>query len=181
VGIPSSSFNLAYSEQANSQWCWAACIQMILNYYGIDISQYDIVQRTYGQDPYGNLPNWSGSYEVITDNLNNWGIDRSGAQYTVSTEMGYGQPDPAAFVDELGNQRPVLIGYSTGAQTGHAVVATAASFYGSAAAPVLASFVVRDPRENTLATPYRGRREYDASSLGAVSVYWYIRVEQGGR
>jgi hypothetical protein len=178
VGIPSSSFNNVYAEQENSQWCWAACIQMILNYYGVNVSQYDIVQRTYGSDPYGYLPNWAGSYEVITANLNNWGIDRNGVRYVVRAEVGYGTPYPEDLVDELGSQHPVLMGYSTGAVTGHAVVATGAGLYGSADAPQLHSIVVRDPRENTLTTPYRGRREYEAAALRAVSVYWYIRVQR---
>jgi hypothetical protein len=178
VGIPSSYFNQVYAEQQNSQWCWAACIQMILNYYGLNVSQYDIVRRTYGFNPYGRLPNWAGSYETITANLNNWSVDRNGVRYLVRASIGYGMPNPATFVSELDNQYPVLLGYPTGGYSGHAVVATAAGFYGYKDDPTLASVVVRDPRRSTLSTPYRGRMEYDASMLRAVEVYWYIRVQR---
>jgi hypothetical protein len=178
VGIPSSAFNPVYAEQINTQWCWAACIQMVLNYYGVNISQYDIVRRTYGRDPYGRLPNAAANYELITANLNNWGIDRNGIRYVVRASIGYGAPDPASLVDELNNQRPVLLGYALGTLTGHAVVATAAGFSGGTDYPRLQSVVVRDPRRTSLATPYRGRQEYDTSLLRATSVYWYIRVQR---
>jgi hypothetical protein len=178
VGIPSSYFNQVYAEQQASQWCWAACIQMILNYYGVSISQYDIVRRSYGRDPYGRLPNWAGSYDIITANLNNWGIDRNGTRYIVRASMGRGMPDPATLVDELANQRPVLLGYATGLWSGHAVVATAVKYSGYADDPFIYSVIVRDPRYNTLVTPYRGRYEYDPSLLRSTAAYWYIRVQR---
>lgn len=178
LGIPSSSFNQVYAEQQNSQWCWAACIQMILNYYGVNVSQYDIVRRTYGIDAYGRVPNWAGNYDVITANLNNWSVDRNGVRYLVRASMGYGVPNQAVLLDELDNQYPVLLGYPTSRYSGHAVVATAAGYYGYRDDPTIATLVVRDPRRSSLATPYRGRMEYDASLLRAVEVYWYIRVER---
>jgi len=65
VGIPSNSMNYYAAGQNNSQWCWAASIQMVLNGYGVNINQEQIVARTYGIDPYGNLPNWPGSFQAI--------------------------------------------------------------------------------------------------------------------
>jgi hypothetical protein len=178
VGIPSSAFNPVYAEQANTQWCWAACIQMVLNYYGVNVSQQDIVRRTYGRDSYGRLPNAAAHYDLITANLNNWGVDRDGVRYVVRASVGYGAPDPATLVDELNNQRPVLLGYAAGLNVGHAVVATAAGFTGGTDYPRLQSVVVRDPRRTALSTPYRGRQEYDMSLLRATGVYWYIRVQR---
>ncbi|MGH7602471.1 MAG: C39 family peptidase [Gemmatimonadaceae bacterium] len=52
VRIPRADFEVAYAEQANSNWCWAASIQMILNYYGISIKQQEIVGRSYGGSCY---------------------------------------------------------------------------------------------------------------------------------
>ncbi len=185
VGIPSSQFNEVFAEQQNSQWCWAAAIQMILQYYGVDVSQRDIVYRTYGSDNVGRLPNRPASFETITDNLNTLAIDRDGEQYVIRASVGYGIPDPATLVDELRNERPVLIGYQTGPYTGHAVVATAVSFLGSLDYPRLQTIVVRDPRRTgdryygeRSAVP--GRAEYDASMLRAINVYWYVRVYRIG-
>src|SRR5690554_5984762 len=87
VGIQSSNFNYFASSQRNSNWCWAASLQMIFNYYGVGISQEQIVARSYGVDPYGRLPNWTGSFQVITANLNNWNIDNFGRQYGVSASL----------------------------------------------------------------------------------------------
>ena len=35
-------------SQEKDKWCWAACIQMIASYEGINISQSSICQRTFG-------------------------------------------------------------------------------------------------------------------------------------
>jgi len=181
VGIPSSQFNEVFAEQQNSQWCWAAAIQMILQYYGVDVSQRDIVYRTYGSDDFGRLPNRPASFETITDNLNTLAIDRDGERYVIRASMGYGIPDPATLVDELRNERPVLIGYQTGPYTGHAVVATSVSFLGSLDYPRLQTIVVRDPRRTGYSnygerSAVPGRTEYDTSMLRAINVYWYVRV-----
>lgn len=57
---------------------------MIFNYYGININQQQIVARTYGVSPTGELPDWVGNVQAITANLNNWSIDASGRRYTVN-------------------------------------------------------------------------------------------------
>ena len=50
VGIRTVDFNFVAAAQQQSEWCWAASIQMILNYYGIPATQQEIVTRTYA-DP----------------------------------------------------------------------------------------------------------------------------------
>ena len=50
VGIPTETFNFVASTQRSTNWCWAASIQMTLNYYGVAITQEEIVARTYGTD-----------------------------------------------------------------------------------------------------------------------------------
>src|SRR6266513_2976234 len=92
AGILSQNFNYYASSQKNTNWCWAASLQMVFNYYGVNISQEDIVARSYGTDVTGNLPNWAGSFEVITVNLNNWNVDKSGKQYQVQAVVYQGAP-----------------------------------------------------------------------------------------
>lgn len=87
VGIPSEKFNFFVSSQRNSNWCWAASLQMIFNYYNVNITQEQIVERSYGTDPNGELPNWTGNFQVITSNLNNWNVDNEGRQYAVSASL----------------------------------------------------------------------------------------------
>lgn len=176
VGIKTENFNYYASSQRNSNWCWAASIQMILNYYGVNITQEQIVEKSYGKSANGNLPNWTGSFNVITSNLNKLSADNDGEKYKVAATISYGAPTPAYLIQELSAQHPVLIGYQTSATSGHAVVVTACSYTQSAYGPIIQSIVVRDPwptQQNT-----SGRVEYPGISLAnLIQAHWYIRVE----
>jgi hypothetical protein len=178
VGIPSTQMNYFAASQRNSQWCWAASIQMVLNYYGIAISQEQIVARTYGTDPFGRLPNWGGSFHAITANLNNWSIDNRGRPYTVMASLNWGAPAPAILLQELSQGRPVIVGYRSGPNSGHAVVITAASFIQSRMGPIVQSVVVRDPWPSQQNIRNSGRIEYPGSQIASLmQAYWYIRVQ----
>lgn len=180
VGIPRHKMEYVTSDQRNSQWCWAASIQMILNYYGVNIAQEQIVARTYGMDPFGRLPNWGGNFQNITANLNNWNIDNFGRPYAVSARLGLGAPTPAILLEELSRGRPVMVAYSTGPNSGHAVIVTAASFTMSPAGPVIQSLVVRDPWPSAENIQNRGRVEYPGWVLAQrMQHFWYIRVNGG--
>ncbi|MBP9104542.1 MAG: C39 family peptidase [Chitinophagaceae bacterium] len=176
VGIKTENFNYYASSQRNSNWCWAASIQMILNYYGVNITQEQIVEKSYGKSTNGNLPNWTGSFNVITSNLNKLSADNDGEKYKVAATISYGAPTPAYLIQELSAQHPVLIGYQTSATSGHAVVVTACSYTQGAYGPIIQSIVVRDPwptQQNT-----SGRVEYPGISLAnLIQAHWYIRVE----
>lgn len=175
--VNSESFNYVYAEQENTNWCWAASIQMIFNYYGVDISQEQIVKRSYGSDPNGKLPNWAGSLEIITANLNNWNMDNQGRVYVVQSTLYYGAPTPYYLVQELTAGRPMLIGYMSGPTSGHAVVLTAVTYYETMNGPYIQSIVVRDPWPNKENKRNKGRVEYPALNLAQViNAHWYIRI-----
>jgi hypothetical protein len=178
VGIRSSNFDYFASSQRNSNWCWAASLQMIFNFYGVDISQEQIIARSYGLDPYGNLPNWTGSFQVITANLNNWNVDNQGRQYRVSANLEWGAPGPQYLVDELSAQRPVLIGYMSGSNSGHAVVITSCSYIETLNGPFIQSIIVRDPWPDDQNILNKGRIEYEGRFLAnLIQSHWYIRVQ----
>ncbi|SIS63791.1 papain-like cysteine protease family protein [Chryseobacterium gambrini] len=178
VGIASNNFNYFAVDQHQTNWCWAASLQMIFNYYGVSIAQEQIVQRSFGADPYGQLPNWAGNFPVITANLNNWSIDNNGHYYQVSASLNYGAPTPQYLIQELAAQRPVLIGYKSGPSSGHAVVITACSYIQTAYGPMIQSIVVRDPWPTPQTIASNGRMEYFGSSLASViDVHWYIRIQ----
>jgi hypothetical protein len=180
VGIPRNEFEFYAAAQQNSQWCWAASIQMVLNYYGVSIGQQQIVGRTYGTDPYGRLPNWSGSFQAITANLNNWSIDNNGAPYVVQASVYPGAPTPAYLLRELQDKHPVMIGYASGPQSGHAVVITAASYIPSPQGPMIQSLIVRDPWPSPANVQNRGRVEYPGAALAQyIQAHWYVRVQKG--
>jgi hypothetical protein len=177
VGIQTNNFNYFSSSQNNSNWCWAASMQMIFNYYGVSISQEQIVARSYGVNPYGQLPNWTGSFQVITANLNNWSIDNFGRQYQVSASLNWGAPTPAFLIQELAAQRPVLIGYRSGPNSGHAVVITACSYIPSINGPIIQTVVVRDPWPSDQNIQNLGRVEYPGLNFAnLIQAHWYVRI-----
>lgn len=179
VGIPRERFEFVTAAQQNSQWCWAASIQMVLNYYGVNINQSQIVARTYGSGPMGQLPDWPGSFEAITRNLNNWSFDNNGTPYVVTATLGGGPPTPAILLEELNNQRPVILAYRSGPNSGHAVVVTAASFVPTMYGPMIQSIIVRDPYPTLANIQNRGRVEYPGAALAQVmTAYWYVRVNR---
>ena len=182
VGIPRNEFEFSAASQLNSQWCWAASIQMVLNYYGVSITQPQIVARTYGTDPYGRLPNWGGSFQAITANLNNWNVDNNGDPYIVRASVSAGAPTPVYLLRELEAKHPVIIGYASGPASAHAVVITAASYMPSPNGPIIQSLIVRDPWPSEINVQNHGRVEYPGASLAQyIQAHWYIRVQKSKR
>lgn len=176
AGIPSSEMDFVAAAQQSSQWCWAASIQMVLGYHGVAITQQQIVARTYGTNLWGGLPDWPGSFEAITANLNNWSIDNYGQQYAVAAILNWGAPTPAVLIRELQNKRPVIIGYRE-ANSGHAVVVTAVTFSKTLYGPVIGSIVVRDPWPSQKNVRNSGRTEHDAAWLAQrITAHWFISV-----
>jgi hypothetical protein len=169
-GIISNSFNFVYAEQKNTKWCWAACIQMILNYYGVEITQSQVVYRTFGANTGGNLPNWAGDIYSIHANLNNWNIDNSGKKYVVSAACYRGAPNKDWLIEELSNGYPVFIGYNTGSG-GHAVLITACTYLFKNGQSEIQTLTVRDPWPGNNIMIYNG---YDLASK--IQAHWYIRV-----
>jgi hypothetical protein len=177
VGIHSEVFNYFASPQHNSNWCWAASLQMIFNYYGINITQEQIVARSYGVDPNGTLPDWTGNWQVITANLNNWSVDNNGRQYMVRAVFNQGPPDPLYLVRELAAGHPVLIGYQSGPNSGHAVVITACSYMQTYYGPIIQSVVVRDPWPDQDNIANEGRKEWAGRDLAnLIQGHWFIFV-----
>ena len=178
VGIPSSVMNFFVADQEDSNWCWAASIQMVLNYYGVNITQPQIVARTYDLNPNDPLPNWTGSFSAITANLNNWNIDGSGKPYIVSASLNFGAPTPAVLIQELSRGHPVIVGYKSGPNSGHAVVITAANYDMSPAGPIIQSVVARDPWPSPQNIENNGRVEYPGAQIASLmQAYWYVQVQ----
>ncbi len=178
VGIQPDTFRYFASPQHNSNWCWAASLQMIFNYYGIDITQEQIVARSYGLNSNGPLPNCTGNWEVITANLNNWSVDNDGRQYIVRAVFNPGPPDPNYLIEQLSLKRPILIGYQSGPNSGHAVVITGCSYTEGYYGPVIQSIVVSDPWPSDYNIAHEGRRVWRGAQLAnLIKGHWYIVVQ----
>ncbi len=175
VGIRTADFNFYAAAQQQNEWCWAASIQMILNYYGIPATQQEIVTRTYG------IPvDQPGSDAAINGALNGWGRTVEGQIRTIHSANGQGLPTPDALLNELNQQHPILIAFATGPSSGHAVVVTAASYIPTPNGPQIISLVIRDPWPSPFTMATDGRVEIAGPNLAmfaqTVRAYWLVTV-----
>lgn len=175
VGIPTGSFNFFAASQQQNEWCWAASIQMILNYYGVPATQAEVVSRIYG------IPvNAPGSDAQITAALNAMGRTVNGQIITIQSSGAPGLPPPAVLVQELSAQHPILIAFANGPNSGHAVVVTGAAFVMTAFGPQITGLVIRDPWPTPFTLQTEGREEIVGPQLTAfaqtVRAHWLVSV-----
>jgi hypothetical protein len=180
VGIPSEKFNIVVDYQRKSQWCWAATIQIIYNYYGVDITQEQIVARSYGVDPATGIPpDNPATFELINKNLNGNGFDNTGRRYFVRAQLYIGPPDVNRLIRTLNEQRPMLIGCASGPNSGHAVIVSGCSYIQTFFGPQIQTLVVRDPDPAKI-SPYDlhpGRLIYNGKDLAdLIQRHWYIDI-----
>lgn len=171
-----TSLNFFPSSQYMDQWCWAASIQMVYNYYGININQLDIVARTFGVDQQGNLINSAASNQQISNSLVG-GIDRNGTNFQVTSRYYPGVPIPSELIKELNNQHPVIIAHRSSPTTGHAVVLTACEYIATPTGPIITKLIVRDPWPDQNNIRNKGRIEYTGTDLvSRITGFWIIRI-----
>ncbi len=149
VGIPSERLEPITSQQAASQWCWAASISMIFGYHGHALPQERIVQSVFGQ--LVDLPAMNGL--VMTRSLARRWTDRRGRAFQAKVRVfdaqaGQFELDTEGIINELREERPMLVG-----TVGHAMVMTALRYVRTPNGPQVLGATVRDP------WPGRGRRE----------------------
>lgn len=160
-GVPSEQFvHFAAPEGAGRQrmqnWCWAACIQMVLNYHGLYVDQKDIVSRVFGQ-----TVDRPANAEQILAALTGWAPDTRGRQSAI-----YADPyhvDAATVINDLDKRWPLIVGLAgpRGQATGHAYVLTAVYFsQGPQGQPIIHRVVLRDPYPG-----YESRLEMDINEF----------------
>jgi hypothetical protein len=175
VGIPTAAFQPFTAAQLQDEWCWAASTQMILTFYGIPVSQPQIVARVFG-----NVIDWSASDQVISAALNGWGQTRNGQIVHINSQAYPGPPPANVLLAELSQGHPILLTFMSGPTSGHAVVITAVSYLNSPFGPQLTSLVLRDPWPSPQNIATSGRVEIPYVSLAQFAStmrgYWLVRV-----
>ncbi len=151
-----AKFSSSYAEQEMSQWCWAASVSMLFDYYGHPVSQEKIVQTQYGRIT--NLP--AGNGFTMAKQLNrNW-IDDDGNEFSARLTAAF---DPAAnvyamnnlwIINEMDAERPIIVGTQ-----GHAVVMTSITYNRTPQGPVVIAVGVFDP------WPGRGSRSLTPNEM----------------
>lgn len=178
IGVRSDILNKNFAYQRNGMWCWAASIQMLLNSYGIAVTQESIVRQTFGLDAFGQLPNKPGSWLDMTANLNKKGIDYRGRHYYVESILQPGFPSPHLLYSELTNQHPILISFRSRPRMNHAVLVTAMNVTDDGSNQIV-SIVTRDPSPSHQNVSKNGRREWKAIDLAKrTDAHWIIRVHK---
>src|SRR5207245_1216658 len=147
AGLRSDLVHIPMSRpQEESNWCWAACIQMVFRYNDLNISQGKIVQEVFGS-----RVNRPGAPEEILRALNRTWTDARGDDYQVEGDTY--SVTPATAAQDLAADFPLIIG-----TLGHAMVLTAVNFYRDMNGNgQIVSAVVRDP------FPGKGRRQITAA------------------
>jgi hypothetical protein len=128
VGIPDFEFQRSAAphtagKQRRQYWCWAACIQMILNYHGLYVTQEQLVQYVFGAQV-----DLLGTNEAILRALSGWAPDvrrRTSTVFASTQQIG-----PQSIVNDLDKRRPLLVALKDPAYPaiGHAYVLTAAYY-----------------------------------------------------
>ena len=131
--------NFSTAKQKESFWCWAACIEMVLKYHGMDVSQESMVQKIYGS-----LVDKTGDPMQILQALTGTGPNAQGGTSQVYAEGYTGLYQ--YFIQDLINGYPLIVGLNYGTEIGHAVVLTAVSFTTDVFGQYYPmSVVIRDP------------------------------------
>lgn len=102
-----------YYRQYKDNWCWAACIQMVLDYHGIYVSQSKIVERAYG-----GLYDFTANKNDIIDAIDGWSVNNT--RIRASSER---YKNPQTLINAIAGGTPLIIGLNEDyTATGHAYV-----------------------------------------------------------
>jgi hypothetical protein len=160
-----ANFTTFEARQKTPEWCWAASAQMVLNSGGADITQETIVNAIKGQ-----LVVQGASNLEIMRALNSCGFDMDGKLWKALAVSNHGAPIPAALVEQLLHNHPVIVSYSTGPMASHVVVIHEATYSPSLLGPAINSVTIFDP--------YTGQDFHvdGRSVLGETLDSWYVSV-----
>lgn len=95
--------SIPVSQQEKSNWCWAACTQMVCKFYGENPSQADIVTFTFGSPV-----NQGGNINHMGLALANWNVGATG----LSGKLTYTEIE-----GDINSGSPIIVG-----RNGHAEV-----------------------------------------------------------
>lgn len=149
---------------------------MILNYYGIPVTQPQIVARVFGR-----LIDQGASDQIISEALNGWAILPNGMRRTIRSIYSPGAPPPQLLIAELAHGNPILLTFATGPYSGHAVVITGAGFIPTPRGPEVVSVIIRDPWPSPQNIASDGRNVSSGPQLsqfmGAARSYFLVSVQ----
>ena len=110
-------------KQRESNWCWAACVQMVLQYHGLDVTQEQVVQRIFGD-----LRDRPATPEMVMHALNATAFSTKGIKARIAA-LDYRFQD-SMYIQDLGRDWPLVVGLKGGVPiaTGHCYVLVAVKY-----------------------------------------------------
>ncbi|MBK6612199.1 MAG: C39 family peptidase [Sphingobacteriales bacterium] len=124
AGIPSEEFEFfsaaqSTGRQRQANWCWAACVQMVLNYHGLHITQEQVVEKIYG----GLVDQPAGEQQIMYA-LSGWAPNVDGGVSQIYCQLGLNSANE--ITSNLAYKWPLIVGLSNPqGGNGHAFVLTA--------------------------------------------------------
>ena len=139
AGVPTERFEYFAARQKHTNWCWAATVQMILNFHGLYVSQEQVVDRIFQQQV-----NQSATSNQILEALHGWAPDYRGRFSAIaSTPYIFSQQE---LIHDLAHCWPLIVGLKNGDGSGHTYVLTAVYYsFDRYRRPVIDKVVLRDP------------------------------------
>lgn len=110
-------------KQRESNWCWAACVQMVLRYHGLAVSQEQVVQRIFGDHR-----DSTATEDQVLKALNATGFSTKGIKAKIQA-MFYRFQDNLGIQD-LSRDWPLIVGLKGGVPNapGHCYVLVAVRY-----------------------------------------------------
>lgn len=144
AGVSAEEFEFYAATEVNgrqrqSNWCWAACVQMVLNFHGLFVTQEEVVQRIFGD-----RVNQPGQPRQILAALSGWAPDARG-RYSEIFASPYVLRG-SQIVQDLAYKWPLIVGLANPEGGGHALVLTAVIYRVDVMnEPIFEGVVLRDP------------------------------------
>jgi len=171
LGLRQDQLSLFHAEQRRSAWCWAACVQMILQYHGFPVDQDSVVRKMIGLDSRGYPKNKGAEDSLLTRTLN-CTLDHNGTKFMIRANYIAGKPRARDIIRELINGCPLIIGYRSSTTTKHAVLVTWIEYLIQEGAPKIYAIQVMDPAPNGV-----GIKVYNAGEFAnLMTAAWTVTV-----
>jgi len=98
-------------EQAKSNWCWAACAEMVIKHYGGTADQWVVVNYIF---PNLNYPNYGGSIAQTDQAIDHYQSKKNGMISSSSLSF-------TAVKYQINNNAPIVVGWKWYGGGGHMV------------------------------------------------------------
>lgn len=138
AAVKTSYFREFVVRQEEDCWCWAACVQMVLNYQGVNVDQEDVVRRAKGM-----RINEGGTAYDIQMAADGW---NTGSHVIAARADNPFYVTAQTFITDRIDKYPLIIGLDMPGQSmGHAYVLTGISFRKSGNTYQPVEVILRNP------------------------------------